>query len=73
MKAILVMDLPKNCRECMCNPEAMGYDVCIANEDIEPNKYGKKQRPKKCPLKPVNEKSIRLLEWADMPTLRGAV
>lgn len=50
MKAILVVDMPKDCRECPCF-----YDwlCCQAKDGL--NVVGDK-RPRGCPLKPMPQK-----------------
>lgn len=53
MKAILVIDMPKNCDECRLHLESSGGQYrrfCVAKNEIS---VGKK-KPKWCPLKPIH-------------------
>lgn len=57
MKAILVLEMPKNCLECPCSDigkDCFSNDYCelIANKEIE-SPY---EKPDWCPLKPVPSK-----------------
>lgn len=52
MKAILVIDMPKECSECPCFYD---YLCCQAKGGL--NVLGD-ERPKECPLKPMPEKKI---------------
>lgn len=46
MKAILVIDMPSNCKDC----NKLVRKGCLKGD------YRKEQRPKVCPLKPIPEK-----------------
>ena len=67
MKAILVLEMPKNCLECPCSDigkDCFSNDYCelIANKEIE-SPY---EKPDWCPLKPKPEKirkQIGETEW----------
>ena len=58
-KAILVIDMPKNCSECdlhvfyqecaTCMPDRW----CVVGKDIEEEHLISKERPEWCPLRPV--------------------
>ena len=48
MKAILVIDMPTNCKDC----DKLVRKGCLKGD------YRKEQRPKACPLKPLPQKKI---------------
>lgn len=51
-KAILVIDMPDNCYECvMCRENHYGDDVCIATYE----RIFTAEKPDWCPLKPAPE------------------
>ena len=57
MKAILVIDLPKNCAECkLMFLQGIGEGIC--------NAVDWEERPSWCPLKPMPEKKERE-SWGD--------
>ena len=52
MKAILVIDMPKNCFDCPCVEDEMGY--CCATNDRKVCPW--QSIPEWCPLKPLPKK-----------------
>lgn len=62
MKAILVIDTPKDCYGCPCYQGMSGDSFCgVLNEDTMINTDTK---PKHCPLKPMPQKKI-LMKFED--------
>ena len=54
MKAILVIDMPKNCSECPMFGNTHDYQYCEVTDWITDGTY----KPSWCPLKPMPEKMI---------------
>ena len=63
MKAILVTDMPENCRECPCGD----FNICSALVKTHTNKM-LEQREDWCPLKPMPEK-IEMTNYEDLGSI----
>ena len=61
MKAILIVDMPKNCGECPCVNDEFGF--CQADEKIRDCDWYKS--PTWCPLKPMPLKSVWGNDFSD--------
>lgn len=58
MKAIAIFEMPKSCGECPCFGGE--YEDCQYSDEFSPmNPYI--ERPKWCPLKPMPEKKIAII------------
>lgn len=53
-KAILVIDMPKNCEQCPCFSIGSFYDVCRLAQQTK--SFKEKGIPDWCPLRPMPEK-----------------
>ena len=62
-KAVLVIDMPKNCRECMCYVVGVAANFCSQTRYVI---FDNKIKEPHCPLKPIPEEdnSDHLSEWA---------
>lgn len=68
MKAILIIDMPVNCRECPCF-----YDYLHCQAKAGLNVLADK-RPKGCPLKPIPDKACeKLIDGLDAMDKMNAV
>lgn len=57
-KAILVIDIPKNCLDCVCSMEVFSKHICEAKQDRQLSKVNMTEnKPSWCPLKEMPEKS----------------
>lgn len=57
MKSILIIDTPKNCRECKLRYDSYGQcEVCILADDIVEHFYETNTKPEWCPLSSLPSK-----------------
>ena len=64
MKAILIIEMPKNCNDCPCayfDAEYVDADYCGVTADKI--KYNAISRPDWCPLRPLPENMTPSAEW----------